>query len=97
MQCEVNLILMQINILVLKTASALDPRFKELPYLEKEDKEQVYTKLLLEAQESYQVPHLCSALSFVLSQLSSVLYIPLIFCAQFYRAEMLTVHTFLHS
>ncbi|CAB1437700.1 unnamed protein product [Pleuronectes platessa] len=32
-------------------SSALDPRFKELPYLEKEDREQVYAKLVLEAQQ----------------------------------------------
>ncbi|XP_053285889.1 E3 SUMO-protein ligase ZBED1 isoform X2 [Pleuronectes platessa] len=37
----------------LNIASALDPRFKELPYLEKEDREQVYAKLVLEAQQSY--------------------------------------------
>ncbi|CAB1454289.1 unnamed protein product [Pleuronectes platessa] len=35
----------------LNIASALDPRFKELPYLEKEDREQVYAKLVLEAQQ----------------------------------------------
>ncbi|XP_031164216.1 zinc finger BED domain-containing protein 1-like [Sander lucioperca] len=35
----------------LNIASALDPRFKELPYLEKEDREQVYTKLVFELQK----------------------------------------------
>ncbi|XDV25419.1 hypothetical protein PO909_029340 [Leuciscus waleckii] len=65
----------------LNIASALDPRFKELPYLEKEDREQVYAKLVFEAEVSHQVtllssPPLSSALfssplSFVLSQISS--------------------------
>ncbi|XP_041725467.1 E3 SUMO-protein ligase ZBED1-like [Coregonus clupeaformis] len=39
----------------LNIASALDPRFKELPYLEKEDREQVYTKLVFEAEVSHQL------------------------------------------
>ncbi|XP_041706895.2 E3 SUMO-protein ligase ZBED1-like isoform X1 [Coregonus clupeaformis] len=39
----------------LNIASALDPRFKELPYLEKEDREQVYTKLVFEAEVSHQM------------------------------------------
>nr|XP_055038565.1 E3 SUMO-protein ligase ZBED1-like [Misgurnus anguillicaudatus] len=59
----------------LNIASALDPRFKELPYLDKEDREQVYAKLIFEAEASHQVTLLSS---FLCSFLFSPLICPLL-------------------